>query len=263
MIYNSIFVLHTLPFPSSRFRLGHRHLCKFHIYRGRYSRELQYNLKLWVRKLNISRIEPKYVLPYKKKLEDTNWRRTDNRTAKRKGTKGQTIIYNTLHKKLKIGQHETHKNQVWHVSLMIGQHETHKNQGWHVSLMIGQHETHKKPGVTCVTEDWATRNPQKNRGDMCHWWSGNPKPTKNQGWHVSLMAGQHETHKKPGVTCVTDDRATRNPQKTRGDMCHWWSGNTKPTKVRQLYKPTYGITVWDKHYFNYIIRQQWLVYYIT
>ena len=127
MIYNSIFVLHTLPFPSSRFRLGHRHLCKFHIYRGRYSRELQYNLKLWVRKLNISRIEPKYVLPYKKKLEDTNWRRTDNRTAKRKGTKGQTIIYNTLHKKLKIGQHETHK----------------------------------KPSVTCVTDDRATRNPQK------------------------------------------------------------------------------------------------------
>ena len=28
------------------------------------------------------------------------------------------------------------------------------------------------------------------------------------------MIGQYETHKNTGLTCITDDRAIRNPQKT-------------------------------------------------
>jgi hypothetical protein len=38
-------------------------------------------------------------------------RRTDNTMAKSKRRKGQTTIYKTLHRKLKIEQHEPHKNQ--------------------------------------------------------------------------------------------------------------------------------------------------------
>jgi hypothetical protein len=41
------------------------------------------------------------------KFEETvNRRKTDNTIDKRKWTKGQTIIYKTLHRKLKIVQHE-------------------------------------------------------------------------------------------------------------------------------------------------------------
>jgi hypothetical protein len=36
-------------------------------------------------------------------LEDLNRRKTDDIVAKRKRTKGQTVIYKTLHRKLKIG----------------------------------------------------------------------------------------------------------------------------------------------------------------
>ena len=36
-------------------------------------------------------------------LEDLNRRKTDDTVAKRKRTKGQTVIYKTLHRKLKIG----------------------------------------------------------------------------------------------------------------------------------------------------------------
>jgi hypothetical protein len=35
-------------------------------------------------------------------------RRTDDTMAKRKRTKGQTTIYKTLHRNLKIKQHEPH-----------------------------------------------------------------------------------------------------------------------------------------------------------
>ena len=35
-------------------------------------------------------------------------RRSDNTTAKRKGIKGQTTIYKTLHRKPKIEQQEAH-----------------------------------------------------------------------------------------------------------------------------------------------------------
>jgi hypothetical protein len=35
-------------------------------------------------------------------------RRTDNTMAKGKRTKGQTLIYKTLHRKQKIEQHEPH-----------------------------------------------------------------------------------------------------------------------------------------------------------
>ena len=36
-------------------------------------------------------------------LEDLNQRKTGDTVAKRKRTKGQTVIYKTLHRKLKIG----------------------------------------------------------------------------------------------------------------------------------------------------------------
>ena len=43
------------------------------------------------------------------KFEETvNRRKTDNTLDKRKWTKGQTIIYKTLHRKLKIEQDEPH-----------------------------------------------------------------------------------------------------------------------------------------------------------
>jgi hypothetical protein len=46
----------------------------------------------------------------KEKFEDTKRviRRTDNTMANRKSTKGQTMIYKTLHRKLKVEQHEPH-----------------------------------------------------------------------------------------------------------------------------------------------------------
>jgi hypothetical protein len=37
-----------------------------------------------------------------------NRKRTDNTMAKRKSTKGQTMIYKILHRKLKIELHEPH-----------------------------------------------------------------------------------------------------------------------------------------------------------
>jgi hypothetical protein len=40
-------------------------------------------------------------------LEAVN-RRTDITMAKRKRTKGQTMMHKTLHRKLKIGKNETH-----------------------------------------------------------------------------------------------------------------------------------------------------------
>ena len=44
------------------------------------------------------------------KSKDRQWydQRTDNDMTKRKKTKGQTMIYNILHRKLKIAQPETH-----------------------------------------------------------------------------------------------------------------------------------------------------------
>jgi len=40
----------------------------------------------------------------KRKSESVNWR-TDNKMTKRKRTNGQTTIFKTLHRKLKIEQH--------------------------------------------------------------------------------------------------------------------------------------------------------------
>jgi hypothetical protein len=45
----------------------------------------------------------------KRKSETVNGRRTDKEMAKRKKTKGLTIIYKTLHRKLNIEQHEPQK----------------------------------------------------------------------------------------------------------------------------------------------------------
>jgi hypothetical protein len=44
----------------------------------------------------------------KGKSEAVNRRRTDNTMAKTKGTKGQTTMYEILHRKLKIEKHEPH-----------------------------------------------------------------------------------------------------------------------------------------------------------
>ena len=41
--------------------------------------------------------------------QTVNRRSKDSVTTNRKWTKEQTMIYKTLHKKLKIGQHELHK----------------------------------------------------------------------------------------------------------------------------------------------------------
>ena len=46
------------------------------------------------------------------KLETVNQRRKDNSTAKRKRTKGQTTIYKTLHRKLKIEKLESNKKKL-------------------------------------------------------------------------------------------------------------------------------------------------------
>jgi hypothetical protein len=71
-------------------------------------------------------------------------------------TKGQTMIYKTLQRKLKIKQHEHHKKlkikqHEHHKKLKIKQHEPHKK------LKIKQHEHHKKlkikqhePHVICM-----------------------------------------------------------------------------------------------------------------
>jgi hypothetical protein len=52
-------------------------------------------------------VEEKFEEPkgYSKAI---NPRNTDNTMAKRKGTKGQTMIYKTLHRKLRIERHEPH-----------------------------------------------------------------------------------------------------------------------------------------------------------
>ena len=42
-----------------------------------------------------------------------NWRRADNTMAKRKSTKGQTMIYKTLHRNLKTELHNPTKNRGW------------------------------------------------------------------------------------------------------------------------------------------------------
>ena len=47
----------------------------------------------------------------KRKPEIVNQRKTENITAKRKRTKGQNMIYKTLHLKLMIEQHETYINR--------------------------------------------------------------------------------------------------------------------------------------------------------
>jgi len=57
------------------------------------------------------------VLHIQGKFEHTNVirsvnRRTDNTVAKRKKTKEKRMIYETLHRKLKIQQHETHENHM-------------------------------------------------------------------------------------------------------------------------------------------------------
>jgi hypothetical protein len=49
-------------------------------------------------------------------------RRTDNTMDKRKRTKGQTTIFRTLHRKLKIEQHEHTKNQWRSQVLRKGKH---------------------------------------------------------------------------------------------------------------------------------------------
>ena len=48
--------------------------------------------------------------PTKRESEPVNQRRTGNAIAKRKMTTGQTMMYNLLHIKLKIEQHEPNKN---------------------------------------------------------------------------------------------------------------------------------------------------------
>ena len=44
----------------------------------------------------------------KKGKSESVIRRTDNTVAKKKGIKVETMIYKTLHRKLKIEQHESH-----------------------------------------------------------------------------------------------------------------------------------------------------------
>ena len=48
----------------------------------------------------------------KEKSEAVSGRRRNNIMAKRKRTKAQTMIYNTLHRKLTIEKHEHHKHFV-------------------------------------------------------------------------------------------------------------------------------------------------------
>lgn len=43
--------------------------------------------------------------------EAGNRRRIDNKMSKRKNTKGRTMNYKTLHRKLKSGQHEPHETE--------------------------------------------------------------------------------------------------------------------------------------------------------
>ena len=71
---------------------------------------------------------PKEVIRYRKLKKDSqyndqkkkgkgktieNRRKTDNTMANRKNTKGQTLIYKTLNKKLKIELHVAHTVFLW------------------------------------------------------------------------------------------------------------------------------------------------------
>jgi hypothetical protein len=51
-----------------------------------------------------------YTMAKRRRIDYTmaKRRRIDYTMAKRRRTKGQTIIYKTLHRKLKIEQHESH-----------------------------------------------------------------------------------------------------------------------------------------------------------
>jgi hypothetical protein len=48
-----------------------------------------------------------------KSAEAVNRKMTDNKTAKRKRTNGQTMIYKVLHRKLKIEQHDPYYEREW------------------------------------------------------------------------------------------------------------------------------------------------------
>jgi len=56
----------------------------------------------------ISSVKKSLKVP-KGESETVNQRRTNNTMAKIKGTIGQTMIYKTLHRKLKIERHQPHK----------------------------------------------------------------------------------------------------------------------------------------------------------
>jgi hypothetical protein len=61
-------------------------------------------------------------------------RRTDNTMDKRKRTKGQTTIFRTLHRKLKIEQHEHTKNQ-WRSQVLRNAKQFLPHQ-WHPSVFL-------------------------------------------------------------------------------------------------------------------------------
>jgi hypothetical protein len=48
-----------------------------------------------------------------KSAEAVNRKMTDNKTAKRKRTNGQTMIYKALHRKLKFEQHDPYYKREW------------------------------------------------------------------------------------------------------------------------------------------------------
>ncbi len=58
--------------------------------------------------------------------------RSDNTMSKRNRTKGQTMIYKTIHRKLKIEQYEPHEIS----SLPVGQNIKGANKGLLYSFLI-------------------------------------------------------------------------------------------------------------------------------
>jgi hypothetical protein len=61
-----------------------------------------------ITKLNTVLFHNKSLKIPKVQSQSINRRRTDNTMAKGKTTKGQTTIYKTLHRKLKVEHHEPH-----------------------------------------------------------------------------------------------------------------------------------------------------------
>ena len=128
--------------------------------------------------------------------EAVNRSRKDNTMVKRKRSKGQTMIYKTLHRVLKIEQYEPHYKPwvPWVNSSVSNFYEPYYKPGVNSSVS-NFYEPHYKPGVnSSVSNFYEPHYKPGVNSSVSNFYEPHYKPGVN-----SSVSNFYEPHYKPGV----------------------------------------------------------------